>query len=267
MYTSNDHTFVICAYQESPFLEDCIRSVLAQTVQTHILIETSTPCAYIAGMAEKYHIPMVINSGKSGCASDWNYGYEQAKTELVTITHQDDIYEPRFAAETINYLNRADHPILAHTDYYEIRGAKKVSRNSVLTIKRILNHRMRQQKNWNSSSIKIRSLALGNRISCPTVTLVRSGCGSNPYDLTYQCSCDYKTWSNLSRKEGSFVYVPMILMGHQIYEESHTSIYLKENVRQKEDMEIISSYWPHAVGKVIYFFYSLSQRSNHTSAK
>ena len=37
------HTFVICAYGESPYLEACIRSLLSQTEKSRILCATSTP--------------------------------------------------------------------------------------------------------------------------------------------------------------------------------------------------------------------------------
>jgi len=34
----NDHTFVICAYGDSPYLEDCINSLLSQTVKSNIIL-------------------------------------------------------------------------------------------------------------------------------------------------------------------------------------------------------------------------------------
>ena len=44
MKTENkEHTFVVCAYGESPYLEKCIDSLEKQTVKSRILIATSTP--------------------------------------------------------------------------------------------------------------------------------------------------------------------------------------------------------------------------------
>ena len=43
----NDHTFAICAYKESPYLEECIKSLKNQTIKSNILIATSTPTDYI----------------------------------------------------------------------------------------------------------------------------------------------------------------------------------------------------------------------------
>ena len=37
------HTFVICAYQKSPYLLSCIRSLKSQTEDTEIICTTSTP--------------------------------------------------------------------------------------------------------------------------------------------------------------------------------------------------------------------------------
>ena len=55
------HTFAICAYKESSYLEDCIKSVLKQKVKSNILIATSTPNEHIKGLAEKYGLPLYIN--------------------------------------------------------------------------------------------------------------------------------------------------------------------------------------------------------------
>ena len=40
---SNKHTFAVCAYKESPYLEECIQSVQNQTVQSKVIMTTSTP--------------------------------------------------------------------------------------------------------------------------------------------------------------------------------------------------------------------------------
>lgn len=50
------HTFVICAYKESPYLEACIRSLKKQTVASAICLATSTPSDYLKNICEKYDI-------------------------------------------------------------------------------------------------------------------------------------------------------------------------------------------------------------------
>ena len=45
------HTFVILAYKESDDLEDCIKSVLKQSVKSNVVIATSTPNDFITDLA------------------------------------------------------------------------------------------------------------------------------------------------------------------------------------------------------------------------
>ena len=60
-YDQNSHTFAICAYRESPYLEECIRSVLNQSMKTSVIITTSTPNHHIRSIAEKYGVPVFEN--------------------------------------------------------------------------------------------------------------------------------------------------------------------------------------------------------------
>ena len=91
-YTEKDHTFAICAYKESPYLEECVKTLKAQKVKSNIIMITSTENEYIKSIAKRYEIPLFINEGQAGIAGDWNFGYHCAETELVTIAHQDDRY-------------------------------------------------------------------------------------------------------------------------------------------------------------------------------
>lgn len=121
MYSKEDHTFAICAYKYSPYLEKCIKSVLTQEEKSNVIIATSTPNEHIKKLSEKYNIELFINDSEPNIAGDWNYAYGKAKTKLVTITHQDDIYDKNYLTCVLNAFNRSKNPIIAHTAYYEIR--------------------------------------------------------------------------------------------------------------------------------------------------
>ena len=95
------HVFVICAYKESPYLEECINSLIRQTKKSNIIIVTSTPNPYIHNMANKYEIDYYVNEGQGGITQDWNFGYkcalEKYHSEYITIAHQDDFYETNYS--------------------------------------------------------------------------------------------------------------------------------------------------------------------------
>ena len=71
------HTFVICAYKESEFLEECVESLKKQTIKSNIIMVTSTPNEHIKKIAHKYGIKLFVNKGEGGIAQDWNFGIAQ----------------------------------------------------------------------------------------------------------------------------------------------------------------------------------------------
>ena len=134
---NNIHTFVILAYKESPFLEDCIKSVINQSVKTNVLIATTTPNDFINNLASKYNIE-VKTGNHTSIGGDFDFAKNIADTKLVTIAHQDDIYEKNYAEQIIKNYQKNQNSIILFTDYYEIRNDQKVYTNTNLKIKRIL---------------------------------------------------------------------------------------------------------------------------------
>ena len=109
------HTFAICAYKESPYLEEAIKSIVNQDVKTNYIIGTSTPNNYIEKLAKKYKIKYYVRDGKSDIQDDWNFIYNKANTELVTVAHQDDIYDKN---NTKEILTNYDPKILMYNTNY-----------------------------------------------------------------------------------------------------------------------------------------------------
>lgn len=264
MYTASDHTFVVCAYKENPFLEETIRSLLSQNALGSVLISTSTPNDHIASLAAKYDLPVTVNTQPGLIADDWNHGYDQAETPLVTIAHQDDLYDSDYLECVLAALNEfeSDDVEIAFTDYYEIRNGHHVYKNKLLDIKRFMNAPLRLRALNGSRFVKRRTLSFGDPICCPSVTFVKAVCGASVFNSVYRNSCDYSTFVDLAGRKGRFVYVPKPLMGHRIYAESTTTFNFAENIRQREDAEILNTLWPRPIARLIYRFYALSERSN-----
>ena len=257
-----DHTFAVCAYQESPYLEECIKSLKKQTIKSNILIATSTPNDYIKGIADKYTIPYYINKGEGGITQDWNFAYSCAKTKYITIAHQDDIYEKDYLEIVLKHITRAKHPLLFFSDYYEIRDGKKVTSNKLLKVKRIMLLPMRIKAFQSSRWVRRRILSLGSPICCPSVTFVTENSPEPVFENHYRACEDWEAWEKLSKKKGQFLYSTKLLMGHRIHEDSETTAAIGDNKRSKEEYEMFCKFWPDSIARLIFKFYSKGQNSN-----
>ena len=262
-YTLADHTYALCAYKTITYLEECVKSLLAQTVKSKILIATSTPNEHITAVAQKYNIPVFINEGEKGIGGDWNFAYSKAETPLVTIAHQDDIYEPAYTEEMFDFVNKSKDPIIYFSGYGELRNEEKVYNNSILKIKKLMLTPLELKAFWTSRFIRRRVLALGNCICCPAVTYVKNKVGKNPFTNDYLSNIDWQQWEKLSKCKGSFVYNKNPLMCHRIHEESTTSEIIGESKRTLEDYAVFCKFWPKPIARLISKVYSKSEKSNN----
>ena len=254
------HTFVVCAYRESPFLEECIKSLLEQTVRSTVVISTSTPNASIDAVAARYGIPVFVNRGKAGITGDWNFGVSLVQTPYFTIAHQDDVYEPTYAETVLNRAERYRDPILVFSDYFEIRNGERVYKNKLLKVKKLLNLGFRPFKTWRW--MRRRVLSFGNSICCPAVTYCTRTYGDFLFDEQYRFACDGDAWERLSRKKGAFVYIPKPLMGHRIHEGSETTKQTADTRRGEEEFLMFRRFWPEAIARRLSHHYADGAKSN-----
>lgn len=261
-YDRTSHTFVICAYQESPYLEECIQSLLRQTIRTKVCIATSTPNSLIDSLADRYHLPVFVNTGKTGIAEDWNFACACADTPLVTLAHQDDVYEATYTEDILAVLNECSHPLIAFTDYYEIRNDVTVTKNRLLTVKRILLSPLKIRVFWKNRFVRRRILSIGSAICCPTVTIVKQNLSWPLFRDNMKSNIDWQAWEEVSRLNGEFAYVPKPVVKHRIHEGSTTSELLEVNGRKEEDLYMFRKFWPEWAARLIDWFYQTNEKSN-----
>lgn len=261
MFLKN-HTFVICAYKESNYLEQCIESLLKQTYKSKIILTTSTPSEFLSSIASKYNIELYINNGEKGIAGDWNFGFSIADTDYVTIAHQDDTYHSDYLENVIISLEKAKSPLIAFTDYAEIRDGEKVFSNTLLKIKKLMLSPLRIKSFWGSKFIRNRILSLGNAICCPSVTYNKKNIKLPLFKSGYVSNLDWDAWYNLAQLKGEFVYINKPLVFHRIHIESTSTLAIEGNVRMQEDFEIFKRYWPEPIAKLIVKKYIKSEKSN-----
>ena len=56
------------------------------------------------------------------------FAYRSARTELMTIAHQDDTYDRLYTETVLQKLSAARHPLIAFTDYGELRNGAIVNK-------------------------------------------------------------------------------------------------------------------------------------------
>ena len=257
-----NHTFVVCAYGDSPYLEECLRSLTAQTLRSRLLLVTSTPSTYIESCARRFDIPYVINTGESGIAGDWNFAYESAQTKYVTIAHQDDCYDPNYLSRIYGAARKHAGARILFTDYDELRGSVRQSTNTLLRIKRVLLAPLRLPGAWRSRKLCRLSIAFGNPICCPAVTYHKALLPERPFASGMKSNLDWQLWEALTRDGAGFVYLPGASMCHRIHEGSTTTKIIGESLRTQEDSDIFRLLWPEPVAGLLGRFYQKSEASN-----
>lgn len=255
------HTFVVLAYKESEFLEDCIKSVLNQSVKSKVVIATTTPNNYIKKIASKYELD--VNVGKhTSIGGDFDFAVKCGNTDLVTVAHQDDVYEYRYAEKVIDNYRKYKNSIIIFTDYYEIRNKKKVYSNFNLKIKRILLANLYFKGISGFRFIKRNTLRFGNSICCPSVTFIKRMCPDSIFKCDLICNIDWYAWEKLSNMNGKFIFIKDKLMGHRIDDSTTTTDIINKGIRTKEDLFMFKKFWPSCIASLINKSYRNAEKSN-----
>ncbi|MEI7594433.1 MAG: glycosyltransferase [Bacteroidota bacterium] len=258
------HTFVIPAYKDSPYIEDCINSLLSQTVRSNILITSSTSTFFIEEISKKYNIEYFINPISAGLANDWNFALTKAKSKYVTIAHQDDIYEKDYTKIVLEKIERYYNQtiLIAFTDYFDLyNGEKKtITRNSI--IKKILLFPFLIKSNVSNVFLKKAALAFGNPICCPSVTINLAYLPQFSFSTEFKGNTDWFAWITTAKKEGSFLYIRKKLISHRVHAESETSAQLRSGLREKEEYKIFELTWGKRIAKLLMVLYTLSHKDN-----
>lgn len=265
MKENNLHTFVICAYKEQPYLDECVKSLLNQTLKSKVIISTSTPNDFIKSVAKKYSVELVINTKTKGHINDFCFAYEQVNTKYVTLCHQDDIYYPEFAEKIVEKMEKHKKPIIGFTNYNERREDKTVKSNLLLKVKRIINFPLIFLGKFKFA--RLLNLSLGNAICAPSVTYNKELVKSPLKKSDLKANIDWITYIDFAKQKGSFVYVSKPLMEHRIHEGSTTTFVIQDNTMREEDYIIFRKFWPKPIAKFLTNIYCKSEKSNELNTK
>lgn len=254
-----DHTFVIPAFGDSPYLAECLASIRQQTVPSRIIMTTSTPSPPVARIAEQQGVPLFVNAERGGIAADWNYAYAAAGTKYVTIAHQDDLYAATYTQECLAAADRNDDVLMVFTDYAERRSSGDRSSSLNLNVKlAILRMCYLGSDEVRTLRRKKYLLSLGNPIPCPSVLFNKARIGQFSFERGLRYNLDWDAWYRLAHREGAFVYVRKRLMTHRIHADSELVKGTAGTGRRQEDELLFARFWPRPVAAVLSCLYRTS---------
>lgn len=255
------HTFAICAYQDSPYLESCIKSLKRQTVPTTIILCTSTPSRYIQALAEVYGIPMFVREGASDIRDDWNFACRTAETQLVTVAHQDDTYHKDY----VKYLKAAweKYPDLSvfMTDCAVLKGETVQHPGMIAFVKHLLRLPLRLRRLADRTWVKRAALRFGNPIICPSCTYNKERVGDPVFDSPFKFALDWDTMWKLAARPGRFICEEKPLLCYRIHQGATTKACIENQERARDEAAMYGKIWPKPVVWVLMRFYRLAYRA------
>lgn len=249
------HTYAICAYKDSPWLEACIQSLKRQTIASEIILCTSTPSPYIGELAEKYGLPLYVREGESDIQDDWNFAYSQAKTRLVTIAHQDDCYHKNYGSYVQSCWEHYPDTTVFTTDCSILKDAEPVNPGMVQFVKHLLRLPLRFRAMSDRTWVKRLSLMLGNPIICPSCTYDKETLGEPLFHSPYKFALDWDTMWELAGRPGRFICEERPLISYRIHSGATTKACIENHQRAEDEEAMFLKIWPRPVVKVLMWFY------------
>lgn len=257
----NHHTFAICAYQDSPYLEACIKSLKSQTMPSDIILCTSTPSPYIDGLAKTYGIPVFVREGKSDIQDDWNFAYETADSRLVTIAHQDDMYHKTYAQAVQDCWKKYPDTTVMMTDAVIVKHGELQRADGVKLVKKLLRLPLRIPHLNHLSWVKKSALMLGNPIMCPSCAYDKEALGTPLFRSAYKFALDWDTMVDLAKRQGRFLCVERPLLYYRIHEEATTKNCIRDHRRELEEIKMFERFWPGWLVRLVMVFYRKAYES------
>lgn len=253
-----DHTFAICAYKDSPYLEACIKSLKRQSVSSNIILCTSTPSRYIQALADVFDLPVYVRNGESDIQADWNFAYEKAQTRLVTIAHQDDCYHKDYAKHVQECWKRYPDTTVFTTDCVIVKHETVQKPGLVQFVKLLLRLPLRLHGLADRTWVKRLALRFGNPIICPSCTYDKEVLGEPLFDSPYKFALDWDTMWKLAERPGRFICVEKPLIRYRIHDGAATKACIENHQRADDEAAMFARIWPKPVVKCLMLFYRLA---------
>lgn len=252
------HTFAVLAYGDSPFLEGCLTALAAQSVQSRIIVATSTPSDFITNAAHAAGAELHINPQREGIGADWNFALKAAGTRYVTLAHQDDVYFPDFLEKTKTLFDAHPDGAIAFTGFREI-GDRGEPKNSLISfVKQVLSAALLNGRQRVSGLSRRLFLSFGDPLTCSTVTFDLERLPGFSFRTDLAAVLDWEAWWRLHLEHKLFLHAREKLLGRRHNELMETSRLIRSGQRQAEDAMMFARIWPRPIAAVLHALYAAS---------
>ena len=241
-------------------MEECIKSLLRQTIKTNVIVCTSTPCQYIENIADKYGLKYYVKNGDSDICDDWNFAISCAQTDLVTVAHQDDVYHKTYV-EKLLQCAKDEKMSIFFTDYLPLKNGQVGKRD----INSLLRHLLCTLLKWkcvaNSVALRKMTLAFGCSICCSSVTYNKKITGEPVFTSTFKVCIDWDTYLKLAQKQGHFAFWDEPLVQFRIHSGATTKKLMEDHKREQEDFAMFSKFWPKPIARLLMMLYKKAYKT------
>lgn len=245
------HSFAVCAYGDSPYLEACLRSLVRQSVSSERLLCTATPSAFLKDLAKKYGFRYCVREGKPGIGADWNFALSQAEGSFVTLAHQDDVYGAHYTEELLRAVKRYPNLALFTSDARILKNGAIQRRSKAECVKKLLRLPLRLPFFKSTTAGKRLSLRLGNPIVCPSCAYRRDLLGVSPFSTSLRFVLDWDLLYRFAAEPGSWFVSERPLLLYRIHSGAATAALTENHVREAEESAMFRRMWPEKIAALI----------------
>lgn len=227
---------IIPVYNQARYVEEAIRSVLAQSyTELELLIindaSTDDTGRIISKFANQERVSIYHNESNLGCASTINWGYELARGENLGKLDSDDTYEPKFLSQCVGALQSHPQAGFAYTRVNLIDpggGKKPRTRDRITHVGNFFGDEFENVVRW------INPIPHG-------AALVRKRCADEVgyYDPAIPAGYDLEFWIRLTRKY-PVVFIDEYLMNYRVHETNITKSLSRRGERERSFNQLLN---------------------------
>ncbi|WP_042150703.1 MULTISPECIES: glycosyltransferase [unclassified Pseudoalteromonas] len=224
------------------YLDRAVQSVLAQSSSDWILklVDGSTePSKKIKSWAlglNNKKIEYVINSQDKSMSGNWNYAFNLAATELVTLLHDDDMLSPNYIEEMVKLSKENPNSSAYFCNVNTIDEQEQLTLTIADYIKRFIQPK---GKFIHLSGDKgLAHLLKGVFIFCPTMCYRKSKLTQQPFNKKWKMVTDLDFYINTIKTGGVLTGTSEKLYLYRRHSNNQTSKLTQSLIRFEEEVSI-----------------------------